>query len=65
MGRFLPRLGVARIEAAAAGDLLAIALLPVMPIFVFAARSAWKPALAMGAAIALLALAVWTARPPA
>jgi hypothetical protein len=64
-GRWLPRLGVARIEAAAAGDLVAIVLLPVIPIFVFAARSAWRPALAMGGAIAALALAVWAVGPPA
>lgn len=64
-GRWLPRFGVARIEAAAGGDLIAIVLLPIAPIFVFAARSAWKPTLAMGGAIAALGLAVWTVGPPA
>lgn len=63
-GRVLPRLGVARIEAAAAGDLLAIALLPLVPIFVFATRSPWKPTLVMGVAIAGLTLVVWIAGTP-
>lgn len=65
IGRLLPRLGVARIEAAAAGDLLAIVLLPIAPIFVFATRSAWKPALVMSGLIAGLALVVWLAGAPA
>lgn len=60
-GRLLPRLGVARIEAAAAGDLLAIVLLPVVPIFVFAARSPWKPTWVMAGAMASLGLVVWAA----
>lgn len=65
MGRLLPRLGVARIEAAAAGDLLAILLLPIIPIFVFAARSPWKPALVIGGLIAALGLVVWLTGAPA
>lgn len=58
-GRLLPWLGVARIEAAAVGDLVAIVLMPVVPIFVFAARSPWRPTLTMAGAIAALALVVW------
>ena len=63
-GRLLPRLGVARIEAAAAGDLVAILLMPIVPIFVFAARSPWRPTLTMVGAIAALALVVWTVGAP-
>lgn len=63
-GRLLPRLGLARIEAVAVGELLAILLLPITPIFVFAARSAWKPTLAMGATMAVLALAILAAGAP-
>jgi hypothetical protein len=61
MGRLAPRLGVARIEAAAMGDMLAILLLPVVPVFVFAARSPWKPTWVMAGAMAGLGAVFWTA----
>lgn len=64
IGRLLPRLGVARIEAAAAGDLLAILLMPIVPIFVFATRSPWRPALVMAGTIAALGLVVWLTGAP-
>lgn len=60
-GRLLPRLGVARIEAAATGDLLAILLLPIVPIFVFAAHSPWKPTWVMAGAMAALGVVFWAA----
>lgn len=56
IGRLLPRLGVARIEAVATGELLAIVLMPIVPLFVFWARRPLTPTLALGAAIASLAL---------
>ncbi len=52
LARALPHLGMARIEAVATATLAAIIAMPIIPIFVFASRSAWKPTavMALGAA---------------
>jgi hypothetical protein len=59
IARGLPHLGVPRVEATLAGTLIAIFSMPAIPIFVFAARSAWKPTAVMAACAALLGLLVW------
>ena len=43
LARALPHLGMARVEAVATATLAAIVAMPIIPIFVFASRSAWKP----------------------
>lgn len=65
LARLLPLAGVSRVEAAVAGTLVAIIAMPVLPVFVFAARSAWKPTLVMAAGAALLWTGAWLAGVPA
>jgi len=65
LARLLPLAGMSRVEAAVTGTLVAIIAMPVLPVFVFAARSAWKPTLIMAACAALLWTAAWLAGIPA
>ena len=65
LARLLPLVGMSRIEAAITGTLVAILAMPVLPAFVFAARSAWKPTLIMIACAAGLWSAAWLAGAPA
>jgi len=65
LARGLPHLGLARVEAVVAGTLAAIIAMPVVPIFVFASRSAWKPTATMAAAAGGLWLLLWLAGGPA
>jgi hypothetical protein len=65
VARGLPHLGVSRVEATAAGGLLAIAVIPVVPLFVFIARAAWPVTLAMAGSSAALGAVAWLAGPPA
>lgn len=55
----LPHLGVARAEATVSGALVAIIAMPILPIFIFAARTTWRPTAVMAGCAAVLALIVW------
>lgn len=59
LARALPHLGMARVEAVATATLAAIIAMPIVPIFVFASRSAWKPTAVMAASAAGLWLVLW------
>lgn len=59
LARALPHLGMSRVEAVTAATLAAIIAMPIVPIFVFASRSAWKPTALMAAIAAGLWLTLW------
>jgi hypothetical protein len=65
LARLLPLAGMSRVEAAVAATLIAILAMPVVPIFVFAARSAWTPTLVMTGVAAVLWAGAWLAGAPA
>lgn len=61
LARGLPHLGASRVEAVTAGTLAAIIAMPIVPIFVFASASVWKPTLVTAAGAGALWLALWLA----
>lgn len=65
LARLLPLVGMSRVEAAVAATMAAILAMPVVPIFVFAAKSAWKPTLIMACLAAVLWAGAWLAGAPA
>ena len=65
LARLLPLIGMSRVEAVFTATLAAILAMPVVPVFVFAARSAWKPTFVMAGSAALLWTAAWLAGAPA
>ncbi|CAN7226770.1 iron transporter [Phenylobacterium sp. LjRoot164] len=65
LARLLPLAGMSRVEAAVTATLITVLAMPVVPIFVFAAKSAWKPTLVMTCLAAALWAGAWLAGAPA